>query len=350
MKIGTLCYATDSGLGILAKSFFDAGVVNNVVVVEHAHHKTHLGWYPLGMPVVGIRHVSSSRPVREFCKAMDVMLFFETPFDWSLIEFCRKEGVKTVIMPMHECMPANTSAVPDLWLCPSMLDYEWAQQKRGRLVYLPVPVNVQWRQRERAEVFVHNAGHGGLRGRNGTAELLQSLQYVKSPAKFLIRSQKRIDFDFSKLFPETAHITDDAYIGWNNKQQRMTYFAGTVSHDCLLRNGDVFVFPEKFNGLSLPLQEARAAGMLVMCGDRFPMNQWLPCDPLIPVAGYHKERISGAYSEYNCAEFDPKTIAAKIDEWYCRDINQHSLDGKEWAEQNRWEKMKSEYMSVLGSL
>ncbi len=388
MRVGSLVYATDQGLGVLAKSFYDAGVVTDICVIRHGRHPTHDEWYPGAPQVTNLRDVQQIGKIMSFCTPMDAMLFFETPFHWSLIDACRECGVKTIIMPMHECMPERIPSQPDLWLCPSLLDYKWTNNRVTLLksqkpehntktsgiwaegwnnaVSLSVPVSVPWRQRTRAEVFVHNAGHGGLKGRNGTMELTVAWPLVKSPARLKLRTQDALGVREKQLDP------------------RIEVTFGTCQHSTLWRDGgkgDVFIFPEKFNGLSLPLQEARAAGMLVMCGDRFPMNTWLPrevhnnnnencplndpetyCNPvlgglgcscpspLISVAGYHKERIGPPYSEYDCAEFDPRQIAAKIDEWYGRDISEYSLQGKAWAEANSWAALKPKYMEVLECL
>ena len=335
IRVGTICYAVNSGLGILAKSFFDNRIVNNVVVIEHAHHPNHLEWYP-GFPAVPIREVSYSQSVKDLCDQMDVMLFFETPFDIGLIEYCRRHNTKTVLMPMHECFREDWfdgRNVPDLYLCPSELDYEVINKNlRGFAVVrqISVPVSVPWRQRNRAEMFVHNAGHGGLKGRNGTEELINAMRYVKSDVKLIIRSQK-----------ELRTVTGDNRIKWE---------FGTRPYDQLYSEGDVFVFVEKFNGLSLPLQEAYASGMLVMGTNRFPMNEWLPKEPLIPVSYYTKDRIGPPYLSFSQANVDPNLIAKTIDDWFGKDITEYSLRGKQWAEENSWKKLGPKYREILESL
>lgn len=325
MKVGSLVYATSQGLGILAKDFYDNGIITDAIVVRHGKHQTHEEWYP-GSLVIGDL-ADRENKVKRFCESMDVMLFFETPFIWPLINHCRAKGVKTVLMPMHECLHKTVwSNLPDLFLCPSLLDLQVCEQYNA--VFLPVPVAYPWALRERARVFVHNAGHGGLKGRNGTDEIIEAIGLLKSPAKFIIRSQGRI--------PNVA----------SDRVQTV----GVVPYDKLFAEGDVFLFPEKFNGLSLPLQEARAAGMLVMCGDRFPMNEWLPREPLIPVAGYRKERIGPPYQEFDEAIIEPRAIAATIDAYYDRDISEYSHQGKEWAEANSWAVLGQQYKAVLEGL
>lgn len=188
-------------------------------------------------------------------------------------------------------------------------------------VQVPVSNNIKWRLRERANIFIMNAGNGGLGGRNGTKELLDAMQYVKSPIKLIVRSQVPIkEYD----------------------DPRIEYRIGTFND--IWDEGDVFIFPEKFNGLSLPLQEAFASGMLVMCADRFPMNTWLPTEPLIPVNNYKKERLA---VEFDCAVINPLDIAMSIDEWYDKDITKFSLLGKEFNKNNSWEVLKEKYISLM---
>ncbi len=367
MRVATLCYATDSGLGILAKAFHDHGVVTDPLVVRHGRHVTHDEWYPASKQLTDLRNPRQIQEVKDWLEGMDVFLAFETPFITELIPFCKSVGVKTAIMPMHECYHKDTP-LPDLFLCPSLLDVQcfttfYPDPMRpffdtvangSRAVFTPVPVKTPWRQRERCHTFVHNAGHGGLKGRNGTAEVLEAWKLIKSPARLILRSQSHGDHYVGR-FVKTS--LSGATVDHRN---------GTFDYATLWDEGDCFLFPEKFDGLSLPLQEARAAGMLVMCGDRFPMNTWLPrivetttpenkeyrthAFPLIPVSGYHRERVGGPYQEYDCAEFDPKTIAAKVDEWYGRDISAYSLQGREWAEENNWAKLGPQYIQVLEEL
>jgi len=116
--------------------------------------------------------------------------------------------------------------------------------------------------------------------------------------------------------------------------------------DDIWYEGDVFVFPEKFNGLSLPIQEAYASGMLVMASKRFPNTEYLPNEPLIPVSGYHKERIA---VEFECAELSPEIIAEHLDFWYDKDITTYSLMGKQYNEENSYDKRSKEWRENISS-
>ena len=155
--------------------------------------------------------------------------------------------------------------------------------------------------------------------------MISSLPHIKSPIELIFRSQKPLDND----------INDN----------RVRKQIGTLKYEDLYKEGDVFLFPEKFNGLSLPLQEAYSSGMLVMTTHRHPNTEWLPSDPLIPVKGYTEDRIVNV--PFKRAEISPIDIANTIDSWYNKDITELSIMGKKWGEAHSWDKMLPEYLKII---
>lgn len=304
-KVGAKILATEQGLGYLAKDFFDNGIIDYVSIQKHSSRKNHYEWYP---------HNLSEE---ELLEKSDIFIFFETPFNWKLIPKAREMGKKTILIPMYECTNNPLPYIPDEIWSPSLLDKDHYPTSK----LIQIPINVKWDLRETAKVFVHNAGNGGLGGRNGTKELLEAMQYVKAPIKLIVRSQVPI-----------KEVKDD----------RIEYRIG--SFEDIWSEGDVFIFPEKFNGLSLPLQEAFASGMLVMCGARYPMTEWLPKEPMIKVSGYHKETI---FREFDVAEYDPQEIARTIDDWYNKDISFFSILGKKFNNETKWEIQKEKYINLM---
>jgi glycosyltransferase involved in cell wall biosynthesis len=332
MRVGSFVFATEQGLGFLAKDFFDHGVVTDPIILRHGRRADHFDWYPEGTMILGTRPFLNDT-TKQIIREMDAMLFFETPFDWETITFCRDVGVKTALMPMHECMPAELPAVPDVFVCPSALDLD---VYGGVFIPVPVPAWVEWRERGRAITFVHNAGHGGLMGRNGTSELVSALPFITSPIKLILRSQ---DTDITKEMQNIAASS-------NVQVELDTQYI--LDQAELYREGDVFVFPEKFNGLSLPLQEAYASGMLVMCTDRFPMNTWLPTGPMIPpYNNYRRSRVSSGTRIFLESVINPRLIASTIDSWYGKDVSLFSWMGREWADDHSWDVLKPKYLDVL---
>jgi hypothetical protein len=126
---------------------------------------------------------------------------------------------------------------------------------------------------------------------------------------------------------------------------RVEVLVGSVGKEELWASGDVFIFPEKFNGLSLPLAEAFASGMGIMCGARFPMTEWLPHDLMIPVDSYKKEKIA---VEFDSAVIHPEAIAKKIDEVYDTDISKVSRLGRTFGRTNSWNKLGTQLTTLCG--
>lgn len=338
MKVGSLVYTTDQGLSILAKSFHDNKVVTDVMVVRHGSRKEHDEWYPDSKRIYSLSSQEELEHIYTFCKSMDVMLFFETPFIWQLIPYCQKHNIKTALMVMYECMPHTLPYLPDLYLCPSLLDKQYYPQRNS--IYLPIPVDVRWKERTTVKTFVHNAGHGGLKGRNGTAEFLHALRHIKQPINVILRSQEPIPNIDTFFQRDTLH----------GNVQKLDVRVGNFDYENLYQEGEVFVFPEKFNGLSLPLQEAYASGMVVLATDRYPNNTYIPQAGLIPTIGHITNRISSRCNTYNEAVIQSEDIAACMDSWYNKDVSQYSQYAKEWAQLMSWQVLKPRYTQVLTDL
>ncbi len=326
MRVGTVGYATRQGIGLLVRDFYDHKIVDDVVIWRHPHYETHPEWYPDDTPVLAQRpfhqeHVRDE--ALKFAEKIDVLLCFETPFDWSYLKVCRDHGVRTVLVPMYEWTPEEWPAKFDRIVNPSLLDQQYFPE--GTFIPIPVPTSVVWSKRSKARRFLHNAGHIGSRNHKGTEELMRAMEFVESPIQLTIRCQDGPGID--RLCRSVPKIRDD---------HRVEIVKTDLSRSELFRDHDVYVAPEKYNGLSLPLQEAHAAGLAVMTTDRFPMNSWLPTSPMIPAARYDRVRVARGYREIDEAVVHPRTVAETIDEWYDQDISLLSELGRTWAEENSW--------------
>lgn len=327
-KVGTICYDVHSGLGHLAKSFFDAGIIDYILVIPHPDYPRYPDWYP---PDRRFHHQTDQL---RFLDHIDSLLVFENAFSyWQVVREAKLKGIKFSLMPMYEYSPFPTPVKADLYICPSLLDVDYYKPMYGDSVtFLPVPSDAKWKLRTRARVFVHNAGHGGHGYRNGTPELLEAMKMVKSPIELIVRGQPaegRMKELLSRRVPD----------------ERVKVVLDEVpDNDDLWSYGDVMIAPEKFNGLSLPLQEAWSSGLMVMTTDRYPMNTWLPKEPLIPVHHTTMDRIS---VEFERSVITPEAIAQTIDRWYDQDISQFSRDGKEWGERHDWKTLKPKYIEAL---
>lgn len=315
-NVGSIIRADNSGLGTLAREFYDNGIINKVIIypnnVYHSFNERFKN------SKIGL----TDENIKWLLKDLDILFCFETPFKWQIVAEAKKRGIKTILMPMHEGLQENLPIKFDLYVCPSELEMRLDIEPK---IFLPVPVNtkrIKWKLREKAKVFIHNSGHGGIAGRNGTWELLEAMKYVKSDIKLIIRSQ------FHEFKSDDKRIE----CKYENKKDYWD----------LWDEGDVFIFPEKFNGLSLPVQEAYASGMCVITTDKEAFS-FLPKQPLLKPEKFIKMMIA---RQIDCAVHNAKDIAKKIDEIANTDITEYSLAGKKWAEQNNWDKLKSKYLDL----
>lgn len=335
MKIGSICLSSNQGLGYLARDFYRNGIIDEVLLQRHPSLINNPDWFnkddtdiPIlpGYPFAKKFDTQTKKKAINFLKKINLLILFEVPFCYEIFSLAKQLDVKVVMFPMYEITPYPMPC--DNFLTNSDLDYEYYKKMypkaRVDRINIPIPNEIVWKKRNVAEVFVHNSGNGGTYERNNTNLLLRSMKLVKSPIKLIVRSQQPVNG------------IDDSRVEVVNK---------SVKFEELWSIGDVFIFPEKFNGLSLPLQEAYASGMAVMCGKRFPMTEWLPNEIMIPISGYETRNITNV--KFKSAIYNEKSIARTIDLWYNKSIEDLSLSGRQWALKNNWNSMKPKYISLF---
>ena len=337
MIVGSIGRANITGLSTLLKSFYDNKIVQKVIIEIHPTDFNHVEWFSKDdITLVGPNEKQEFRyafqdkdreRVKNFIKNIDVLLMFEIPFYWEIIDIAKSFNKKTVLVPMYECTPIPIDV--DEFLCINELDYyiytKAYPNKKVSFIRNPSNANISWKLRKTAKKFVHNAGYHYQSDRNGTLSLLNAIKFIKSPIELVIRSTKKIDVEI--------------------KDERVKIIDEPGKFENLWDDGDVFVMPERHNALCLPLEEAFASGMLVMAGNRFPINSIFPKEPLIPVKEYRPAQLTSIIA--NESFYDPQDIARKIDDWYNKDISFYSNLGKTWAENNSFIKLSPVYREFL---
>ena len=195
-RIGIIARCDNTGLGVMTVDFFRNLVVQKVLVVP-GNEANYLDRFTnrSGVSVIVCpTRVLTLGEIDRFLENVDVIVAFETPYDWNIFMRARQLGIKTVLIPMYEWTPSNDKipCYPDLFLCPSRLDYDELPEPKQ---YIPTPVNrdiIPFRLRTHAEKFVFINGTGGFKRRNSLHVLLEVIPLVKSPIEFLIRSQVSI--------------------------------------------------------------------------------------------------------------------------------------------------------------
>ncbi len=246
----------------------------------------------------------------------DVTVAIETPYQ-SQFWHGRK-----VLIPMYECSHPGFVKIADKVISVSLLDKKIYPDS----TFLPWPIaldRIKYKKRGKLKTLIHNAGHGGLGGRNGTQELIEAMGLVKSSVKLVINSQ--VPFEVSN--PNIEIRVQDLENYWE-----------------VWGEGDAFIFPEKFNGLSLPIQEAMAAGYPIISTNRFPFNAYLPKDILIPPAGFVTQQIARTFE---AAVLRPQDIAETIDRLAGKNLGVYSEKMHWLSELYSWKKLKIKWEREL---
>ena len=356
-KISAIVRADCGGLGALSRSFSDyLGFHRTVSLSRHAgEHYPH--WF------LNNRTADDGLTIELLawlCEEADVLLSFETWYGDLAPRVARRMGVRTALVPMYECCPLRGAGLEytDLAMCPSLLDLGEMDRTPGlaaaRRVFLPVPFDVErisHRRRRRARVFLHSMGHGGIAGRNGTRQVIEAWCYVKSNARLVVRHQSPL--------PVEPPLND-----------RITFLSaaaagGVENYWDLWSEADVLLHPHRWDGLSLPIQEALAAGMPVMTTRYWPFcdagerdrsveaeqrTGWLPLSSQqmsIEVTSTTRQRIS---REITAHETTPQAIASTIDAWYDADISAASDEARACAERHSWRRLLAEYQRLFDEL
>lgn len=307
MRIGLIARAENTGLGIQTWELHRHIQPAKTLVVRLARGGRH--FFPDRFPGATISAgLPSIGELEEFLDGLDLVFTCETPYTYDLFTLAERRGIATVLQYNFELLdylarpdlPRPTVlAAPSSWHYEDVLDRSLAS-----LVQLPVPVALDRfpapeRRRGPARRFLHIVGRPAIHDRNGTADLLDALAFVRTPITVTIRCQDHTYVPRlmrGRRLPAHVDVRLDHY-------DIPDYWRAYDGHD-------VLVLPRRFGGLCLPMQEALGAGMPVLMPDISPNNAVLPRDWLVPAehTGQFKAR-----SMIDLHTTDAAALADKID-------------------------------------
>jgi len=313
------------------------------------------GWHP------------TTGQINEFLDGLDVVYSAETFYTWDLVRSARERGIRTLLHVNPEFCDhiQNTNLPrPDLFCAPG--PWLWDQLPEPKIL-LPVPVATERFQKvapeqargqpqssqalahrnqptapygnhSHATAFLHVAGRPAVKDRGGTTDVLRALPHVKS----------EITITFRCLLP--GYIDQLVRATQVRLPANVEMVVEENDVDCyeeLYEGQDVLVAPRRFAGLSLPCQEAMAAGMPVIFGAHDVYAQ------------AHARRTWAVPSRkvdrlltrvwIDVFEVDPRMLAAKIDE-FATDATLF-VDGqaaaRDWAHRHSWDSLKPRYVELL---
>lgn len=264
------------------------------------------------------------RQVRAWLEGLEVVYSAETFYDWRIMEWAREAGAATVLHVMPEFWRCGQDGVPmpdAVWVPTG-----WRRQllpADSRLVPIPVALD-RFAPHEPAEGplrVLHDAGHRAAKDRNGTELVLRAAPLITRPAELTITTQDpRLP---SINLRRSSPLTLRRELGGNGDY--WTRYA----------HQDVLLMPRRYGGLSLPVQEALAAGLVPLLPDVEPNREW-PAQ-LMP-AGFSGQ-IATQGGALRMATVKPRDLAVAVD-GLARDrglLEELRAQGRAWSLEHSWE-------------
>lgn len=324
MRLGLIARADARGLGIQTRSVHDNLHPVKTMVVDCPSAKPlplRRDWYPGATWIHGL---PTHADFRVWLDGLDVVYTAETGYSYALWDEAERAGVKTVLHVNPEF--CDRLDRPTLWAAPSM--WHWDQLPDPK-VFLPVPISgckpslnthfgedadfrplanrtctealhVGGTCKGSARNFLHVVGRPATRDRNGSEDLLASLQYVTASIRLTVTCQEPGFVE--NLLPRFRIPPNVGLIVRSGDVQCNTD---------LYRGQDVLLMPRRFGGLCLPLNEAVGFGMPCVLPDISPNNTWLPSDWLVPAA--HAGQFMVKQNVVDVYSVDHRALAHKID-------------------------------------
>ena len=342
MKIGLIARADRSGLAVQTWEFWRhmspvKTIVINPTWVGQDHRIDH-SMYP-GSVIMDSKPYPEesfieSNIIEDFLDGLDIVFTCETPYNFWLFKRASELGVKTVLQYNYEFLYTLSNSrlpKPDLLAAPSLWNYE---KVVGNKVFLPVPVNrsvLPFVQRKELGTILHCAGIPAAFDRNGTLTLIEAVRML--PRRIDIKVKIRSQYFFESFDDPRIEVIID-------KPDR--YYD-------LYQDEDVFVFPRKYGGLSLPLNEAASCGMAILSTNVSPQSSFLHERCLVDAFKTNSFMANAMVDVYECKASD---LADKIVELYeCPDLVAESSSlSNDYAASIDWSAMKDNYLSIFGDL
>lgn len=279
--------------------------------------------------------------ILEFCHNLDVIITCETPYNYYLFDLAKRRRCKTVLQfnwEFLDYLDRPFLAKPDCLASPSYWHLQEAQERFGAK-HLPVPVNrkvLPFTKKTRFKEFLHLAGIRVDHDRNGTEQTILAASQVPE-INLTVKVQNE---GWAAQWQKDFNFPNVKIIGRNIEN----YYDNYTGYDAL-------IFPRKYGGLCLPMQEALSCGMPVIMTNCSPNDEMLPPEWLVEseVNGTFPSR--GYAIEINTAKID--NLADKI-KWLAglneADAAKESEHADYLASELSWDIWKDKYIEFFKSI
>lgn len=324
LRLGVIVRADDRGLAHLTQEFARHTKPQRVLVVDM--HDPRFPFRPDGGYFPGAEQsivdyvegggLSPAHVVEDFLTGLTHVYTAETPYDPMLFERARSLGVASICHVMPE-FDKFTGQPPTLRPSAMWLPTCWrADQIPGSTVVpIPAPVAPRPRQRTEANTFVHIIGSRARPDRGGWLAVSEAIRQGSGNGRWIIYVQ-----DGAGALPSSLRRMSNVELRAGSVPDRWS----------LYDDADVLVAPRRFGGLSLPVLEAAASGVVVLTLDNDPMGEYAAVQVLHKPAG----SFESPGGDVTLSEADPVDLANAI-----ADLRAGAIDmptASDWTYRRAW--------------
>lgn len=315
-RLGLIVRADNTGLGNQTRSLCYMLKPDVVMIVNSSFfngNDQHYEWYD-GFNCQVTKSWPTMAECVTFMKGLTHVVTAETIYNPTIFEIARKNKIKVFIQPNWEFLDHLNQPLPQphKWLMPSHWHIEEMKEKFPNTIYLPPPIFLndfkEAAEKNRKKTgkinFVHIVGNAASNDRNGTIDVLEAMKLAKCNFTLTIRSQKPLT--------NLSYLLDDSRIrvDINNFEKEQEMYIGF----------DAMIFPRRYGGLSLPMNEALASGLPVIMNDISPNNEVLPSQWLVQAT---KKEILMTRAPIDVYKTNIERLAKKMDDF--ASMNETSL-------------------------
>lgn len=337
MRVGLIARGEDRGLGNMTWEFFRHVQPDRTLLIDLGElargFEMHADRYPNATIVNWSGGALPEDEVRAWLEGLDVVYSAETFYDWDVCRWADEIGVATVLHVMpefyrHHAEPALPR--PSAWWAPTSWRLEHLSPET---VVVPVPVALDRFEKPAPTNdivrFLHVIGKRAAVDRNGTNAVVSASRSVRR--KMLLRLATQ-DARLPAL-QSTRYATIE-------RSSR-----GTDNYWDLYRHNDVLVIPRRYGGLSLPVQEAMAAGLAVMMPDVSPNRDW----PIVPLPTRVGGSLDTQGGKLPLCNVDGRSLATMMDMLvdHRETLDQARTASYRWATAYSWDRLLPVYRAQL---
>jgi glycosyltransferase involved in cell wall biosynthesis len=278
MRLTIIARADLTGLGIQSRNWVRLLDPDKVVVINSRpfnHNDQHLEWYTARRNAFVVDGFIKDEQINPILNNTDVLLTFESTYNYKLLSVARARGIKTILQNNWEFTDYLVNPIlpfPDLLVNHSYWHLDDQKNLWPEITgYCPTPIFIEDFQEVYQQNldkigkvrFLHIAGRKTYEDRNGTQDLLEAIKLIPIECDFelVIKTQTiKVDTSDPRIIVDSSQPTDEKE---------------------LYRNFDAVVMPRRYAGACLPMNESLASGLPVIMTDIDPNNKILPYDWLV---------------------------------------------------------------------